>query len=72
MRGRVLMSAFGQGRVLQFSLDAPSRSRIVGQGTFIEGLSRIVDLQFGADRRLYVLTTEALYRVDPVKPKAEN
>jgi glucose/arabinose dehydrogenase len=66
LRGRVLMSAFGQGQVLQFALDPATRSTVVGIGPFVSGLPGIVDLQFGADDRLYVLTVKALYRLDPV------
>jgi glucose/arabinose dehydrogenase len=66
MSGRVLMSTFGQGHILQFTLDETRHSIITGIGTFLEGLSNIVDLQFDANGRLYVLTINALYRVDPV------
>ena len=65
MQGRVLMTSFGQGRILQFAMDKANRRIATGIGTFIEGLSRIVDLQFGPDGRLYVLTTDSLYRLDP-------
>jgi hypothetical protein len=60
------MSAFGLGQVLQFALDNTTHSTAVGIGPFVEGLPNIVDLQFGADGHLYVLTIRALYRIDPV------
>jgi hypothetical protein len=60
------MGTFGQGRVFQFTLDETRHSIVTGIGTFLEGLANIVDLQFDADGRLYVLTINALYRVDPV------
>lgn len=66
MPGRLLMSSFGQGRVYQFSLDDTTRRIALGIGSFVDGLPNIVDLQFGADGRLYILTIKALYRVDPV------
>ena len=69
LRGRVLMSTFGKGQVLQFALDNATRSTAVGIGPFVEGLPNLVDLQFGADGRLYVLTIRALYRIEPVSSK---
>jgi hypothetical protein len=66
LHGHVLMSTFGPGQILQFALDNATRSTAVGIGPFVEGLPNIVDLQFGADGHLYVLTISALYRIDPV------
>ncbi len=63
MAGRVLMSAFNEGRILQFELDQGTRTSAVGMGVFLEGSPPIVDLQFGPDGDLYVLTIQALYRI---------
>jgi glucose/arabinose dehydrogenase len=65
-RGRLLLSAFGKGQILQFALDTTTRSTVTGIGTFLTSLPNIVDMQFGPDGRLFVLTINALYRVDPV------
>ncbi len=67
MAGRVLMSAFNEGRILQFALDQDTRSRAVDMGVFLEGYPTIVDLQFGPDGHLYILTIQALYRIKPVE-----
>jgi hypothetical protein len=40
----------------------------MAQGPFIEDLPRIGDMQFDAGGRLYVLTTDALYRAEPMTP----
>ncbi len=37
MAGRVLMSAFNEGRILQFELDSATRTVAVGMGVFLEG-----------------------------------
>lgn len=66
MRGRILMSEFVRGQVRQFSLDETIRSHPVGTGMFVEDVAGVVDLQFGPDGKLYILTINALYRVDPV------
>ena len=70
MAGRVLMAGFGFGEidVLQFALDDQTRSIVMAQGPFIEDLPRIGDLQFDASGRLYILTTDALYRAEPITP----
>lgn len=67
MAGRVLMSAFNEGRILQFQLDPATRTSAVGMGVFLEGAPPIVDLQFGPDGDLYVLTIQALYRIKPAE-----
>ncbi|WP_143301880.1 PQQ-dependent sugar dehydrogenase [Candidatus Entotheonella palauensis] len=67
MAGRVLMSLFSEGRIVQFALDSDTRSTAVGMGVFLEGYPTIVDLQFGPDGYLYVLTIQALYRMKPVE-----
>lgn len=69
LTGRVLMSTFGQGSVLQFALDEATRSAVIGTGTFLEGFPHLVDMQLDSAGRLYLLTITALYRVDPV-PRA--
>lgn len=61
--GRVLMGEYGMERVSQFALDQSTRQRAVGMGPFAEGLPGVVDLQFGVDERLYILTMAALYVV---------
>jgi glucose/arabinose dehydrogenase len=66
MRQRLLMSSFVKGEILQFTLDDMTRDTLVGIGTFVSGLTNIVDLQFDPEGRLYVLTINALYRVDAV------
>ena len=66
MAGRVLMSTFNAGRILQFQLAPETRSAAVEMGTFLEGYPTIVDLQVGPDGNLYVLTIQALYRIKPV------
>lgn len=65
MAGRVLMTAFGQGRIVQFTLDGATRRIATGLGTWANGLSRLVDLQVAADGNLYALTTDRLYRIEP-------
>jgi glucose/arabinose dehydrogenase len=64
MKGRVLMTAFGQGRILQFTLDRAT-GIATGLGTWVKGLTRLVDLQFAPDGNLYALTTDRLYRIEP-------
>lgn len=67
MAGRVLMSMFSEGRIVQFELDQDTRSTAVGMGVFLEGYPTIVDLQFGPGGYLYVLTIQALYRIKPIE-----
>ena len=67
MAGRVLMSSFNEGRIFQFELDRGTRSTAVRMGAFLEGYPTIVDLQFGPDGHLYVLTLNALYRIKSVE-----
>jgi glucose/arabinose dehydrogenase len=63
--GRVLVGFYNTGRILQLALD-PTRRRVVGAGTFAEGLAGgITDLELGPDGRLYALTATHLYRLDP-------
>jgi glucose/arabinose dehydrogenase len=63
--GRVLVGFYNTGRILQLELD-PTRTRVVGAGTFAEGLAGgITDLELGPDGRLYALTATHLYRLDP-------
>ena len=64
MAGRLLLGGFAASRVQQFALDADTRAQAVGQGTFLDGIRSIVDMQFDATGRLYILTIQALYRVD--------
>jgi len=64
MAGRVLVGEYGTERVRQFSLPERTQHSGLGVGEFLGGLSGIVDLQFGADGRLYILTTSALHRVE--------
>ena len=64
MAGRVLMGEYGTESIRQLVLDEQTRRRAVGVGAFLEGLTGIVDLQFGADGRLYILTMSALHRVE--------
>ena len=51
--------------VRQFTVDESTRSEATGEGFFIDELSAVVDLQLDSTGRIYVLTTDALYRVDP-------
>ncbi len=67
MAGRVLMSTFSEGRILQFALDQNTRITAVEMGVFLEGYPTIVDLQFGPDGYLYALTIQALYRIKPAE-----
>ncbi len=67
MAGRVLMSTFTEGRIWQFALDPNTRSTAVEMGVFLEGYPAMVDLQFGPDGHLYILTMQALYRVKPTE-----
>jgi len=60
------------GRVLQFALDHTTRNTVVDLGTFLEGLPNLVDMQLDADGRLYLLTIQALYRVDPLTDAARR
>lgn len=63
--GRVLVGFYNTGRILQLELD-PTRTRVVREGTFAEGLAGgITDLELGPDGRLYALTATHLYRLDP-------
>ena len=63
--GRVLVGFYNTGRILQLELD-PTRTRVVGAGTFADGLAGgITDLELGPDGRLYALTATHLYRLDP-------
>ncbi len=64
MAGRVLVGEHGTERIRQFALDKRTRRKAVGIGTFLDGLAGIVDLQLGADGRLYILTMTGLYRVE--------
>ena len=66
MAGRVLMSTFNAGRILQFELAPDSRNAAVAMGTLLEGYPTIVDLQAGPDGNLYVLTIQALYRIKAI------
>ncbi len=66
MAGRVLVGEYGTERVRQFALDERTRRSVVGIGAFLDGLTGIVDLQCGADGRLYILTMTGLYRVEPL------
>ncbi len=72
MAGRVLVGEYGSERVRQFTLDKRTRHTAVGIGTFLEGLTGIVDLQFGADGRLYILTMAGLYRVEALSTSLKN
>lgn len=63
MTGRILMSAFGQGRIMQFALDH-TRNIVTGLGTWAKDLPRLVDLQLAADGNLYALSTDRLYRIE--------
>lgn len=72
LRGRVLMSSFAQGHLLQFALDDATRHTLVGSGRFIDGLSNIVDVQLDPEGRVYVLTIKALYRLDPASGATPN
>jgi len=67
MARRVLMSTFNEGRILQFALDRGTRNTAVDMGVFLEGYPTMVDLQFGPDGSLYVLTINAVYRIKPVE-----
>lgn len=67
MAGRVLMSSFSEGRILQFALEPNTRRTATGVGVFLEGYPGIVDLQFGPDGHLYILTFQALYRIKPIE-----
>jgi glucose/arabinose dehydrogenase len=67
MAGRVLMGTFSEGRILQFELDQNTRSTAMSMGVFLEGYPTIVDLQFGPEGDLYVLTIQALYRIKVVE-----
>ena len=63
--GRVLVGFYNTGRILQLELD-PTRTRVVREGTFAEGLvGGITDVELGSDGRLYALTASHLYRLDP-------
>lgn len=68
MKGRLLMGGFVDPRLIQFSLDQATRTQVIAQGTFLESLPSIVDLQFNPIGQLYILTANALYRVDPAMP----
>jgi hypothetical protein len=61
------MSTFSEGRILQFELDPGTRGTAVDMGVFLEGYPTMVDLQFGPDGYLYVLTINAVYRIKPVE-----
>jgi hypothetical protein len=67
MAGRVLMSTFSEGRILQFELDQDTRKTATGMGVFLEAYPTIVDLQFGPEGDLYVLTIQALYRLKVIE-----
>jgi glucose/arabinose dehydrogenase len=67
MAGRVLMSTFSEGRILQFALDQETRKTATSMGVFLEAYPTIVDLQFGPEGDLYVLTIQALYRLKAVE-----
>ena len=67
MAGRVLMSTFSEGRILQFELDRDTRQTATSMGVFLEAYPTIVDLQFGPEGDLYVLTIQALYRLKAVE-----
>ncbi len=57
MAGRLLVAGFrfDTTPVRQFALDDTTRSIVVGQGTFLDDVSTIVDMQFDSDGRLYIL-----------------
>jgi glucose/arabinose dehydrogenase len=68
MAGRILLGGFVETGVRQFTLDAATMSRATGYGFFLDDISTTVDMQFDATGRLYILTMNALYRVDPELP----
>jgi hypothetical protein len=68
MAGRILLGGFVETGVRQFTLDAATMSRATGHGFFLDDISTTVDMQFDATGRLYILTMNALYRVDPELP----
>lgn len=64
LRGRVLFGQVNTGRVHQLAVDS-EREIATGFGLFVEGLPLITDLAQDPDGRIYVLTLNALYRIDP-------
>ncbi|MDH3603599.1 MAG: hypothetical protein OEU26_28640, partial [Candidatus Tectomicrobia bacterium] len=65
MAGRILLGGFVETGVRQFTLDDATRSLATGHGFFLDKIVTTVDMQFDATGRLYILTMNALYRVDP-------
>ena len=65
MAGRILLGGFVETGVRQFTLDAATMSLATGHGFFLDDISTTVDMQFDVTGRLYMLTINALYRVDP-------
>lgn len=71
MAGRVLMSAYGKGQILQFSLDS-ARRVATGLGTWAKDMPGLVDIQLAPDGNLYALSTVRLYRIEPAdNPKLQ-
>jgi hypothetical protein len=64
MAGRILLEQYMEAGVRQFALDAATLSLATGHGFFLNDIAAIVDMQFDASGRLYILTINALYRVD--------
>lgn len=64
MAGRILLGQYMESGVRQFTLDAATMSLATGYGFFLNDIAATVDMQFDATGRLYILTINALYRVD--------
>jgi hypothetical protein len=62
--GRILLGQYMESGVRQFTLNAATMSLATGHSFFLNDIAVTVDMQFDATGRLYILTINALYRVD--------